>query len=162
MFNLKLNWRDFAGYSICVGLAMLRFWSGHVSTKRIEMAIALLLIDLGVIAFLERTARSLKAEYLYHLRCKEENDRLDQRLNAARVRETRSKAILDDIRARIAEIDEHIKDRISKAGQIPNLIDLATKSVMDGYRHGLAIVHRQKTGAWRFVDGPDGDNGEEE
>lgn len=162
MHNLKINWRDLAGFSICVGFAMIRFWSGHTTNQRIELAIALLLINLGVVIYLEKTARSLKAEHLYHQRCKEEADRLERRLNAAKVREARSKSILDDIRARIAEIDEHIKDRISKAGQIPNLIDLAVKTVMDGYNNGRAIVHRQKTGAWRFVDGPDGDNGEEE
>ena len=162
MYNLKPNWRDCAGYSICVGFAMMRFWSGHVSNQRIELATAMLLIDLGVVIYLEKTARSLKAEHLYHLRCKEENDRLDRRLNAARVREMRSKTIWDDIRAGIAEINEHIKDRISKAGQIPNLIDLAVKTVLDGYNNGRAIVYRQKTGAWRFVDGPDNDTGEEE
>ena len=94
MYNLKPNWRDCAGYSICVGFAMMRFWSGHVSNQRIELATAMLLIDLGVVIYLEKTARSLKAEHLYHLRCKEENDRLDRRLNAARVREMRLKTHL--------------------------------------------------------------------
>ena len=150
--NTRINLRLVGSFAICGGLAAMRYWSGQGSSQGTILTVALLLIELGLIIFLERIAQSLRAEHIYYLRCKEESDRLDALWETYKLRAERSGVILDNIRAKIAEIDEHIKDRISKAGQIGNLIDLAVKTVMDGYNHGRAIMERRKTRPWRFVD----------
>jgi len=153
-------WGLVGGFLICLGLGGMRFWSSGGSDQGIFISVTLALIELGLVILLGRKASGYKNRLIYFLRCREENDRQDALVEAARTSAERSEKDLEDIRNQIAVIREHVKDRVSRLGQIEHLRELAVKTVLDGYYAGIDEQEGRFHTPWKYADNDD--EGEED
>jgi len=138
--------------SICVGMALFRFWSANWSSQAIPLAVALLLTEVGLIIVIEYITYGLKQLFHNYFRIKEEFDRYTALVEAAKLRVERAKQELDTLNQKKRDYINHIKDRISRSDQIATLRRLAVKTILAGYNAGLAEIEGRFHSPWVFVN----------
>jgi|GEM_PF-5263481 len=148
----KRSYSFWGGLSACVALAALRFWAAGDSAWAILLAIALFLLELAIVLFCEDTASGLRVSYLNYTEIRGNSDRQAALVEAARRCVERTEKTIAEIRQRINAYNDHIKERISRRGQIEHLKKLAVSVVLDGYQAGLAEIEGRFRVPWKIDD----------
>lgn len=148
----KHGYGFWGGLSACIALALLRFWAAGDSGWGMLLAVSLFLMELAIVLFCEDTASGLRVSYQNYLVIKGNQDRQAALVEAARRRVERTGKIIADIIAEMTVRNDHIKDRISRRGQIEPLKKLAVSVVLDGYQAGLAEIEGRYHVNWKVDD----------
>ena len=113
---------------------------------------ALFLLEFGIVLFCEDTASGLRISYLNYTEIRGNTDRQAALVEAARHRVERTERTIAEIRQKINTDNDHIKERISRRGQIEHLKKLAVSAVLDGYQAGLAEIEGRFRVPWKIDD----------
>jgi len=123
-------WGLIAGIVVSLGLGLLR-WSGAVEQQEKLLALALTIVEVGLVIFAERVSMTLKAaQNLYN-----EAAGAHEAANAEHQR--RQQAVLE-LNKKITDHIDYVEDRDLRNVNLNELIETAIKAVTDGYYAGIA------------------------
>ena len=132
------NWAGLvAGLTITLGLGVFRF-SGVQNVGEALLAVALTLVEAGVIVLAEWVASGLRELYREFVTRQTARDEAAARLDAARAEQKRRQDALDEINRRIAEHISYVEERELRHLSVKQLEEVAVKAVRDGYSAGIA------------------------
>jgi len=132
------NWAGLgAGLTITLGLGVFRF-SGVQGVGEALLAVALTLVETGVIVLAEWVAAGLREAYRDFVTRQSARDEAAARLEAARAEHKRRQDALDEINRRITEHISYVEERELRHLSVKQLEEVAVKAVRDGFSAGIA------------------------
>jgi hypothetical protein len=132
------NWAGLAaGITVSVGLGLFRL-AGATESEDILFAIALTVVEIGLVILPEWVALGLRAHYREWLARQDARNEAMAALAAARSDHQRRQDHLDKLNHAIKEHIDFIADLELRQVNLRDLIRTAVKAVLDGYNAGIA------------------------
>jgi len=133
------NWMGlFAGLIISAGLGLLR-WSSATETEEVILAVALTLLEIGLVVIAEWVASGLRHHFVEWREQQIAYDQATAAVNAARGEYERRRIALDDLNCKVRAHIEFVQDNDLRNINVNELIAAAVKAVSDGYNDGTAF-----------------------
>jgi hypothetical protein len=126
-----------AGLTITVGLGIFRV-SGTQNADEFVLAVALTLVETGVVVLAEWVAGGLRESYREWLIRQAAINEATARVEAARAEHKRCLGSSENIRKGIAEHIDYVEERELRHLSIKELEAAAVKAILDGYHDGIA------------------------
>jgi hypothetical protein len=141
------NWLGLVGgFLIFIGLGILRIASA-TSWGEILFAIAMTIVELGIIGMLEWRAAALRSAYQDYAVKRVELDSKTAFLEAARTHHARLQELLDNCQKAITDYITQVEKKAICHLNIEAIVNSAKKSVLDGYNAGIAENRGRQSGA---------------
>lgn len=145
------NWLGLAGgIGVPVGLGILRV-ANAVGSAEVLFAVALTIVEIGIVLLLESRASSLRVSYqewaAQHAVVKD----ISSRLEATRKHLERRKQMLAEINRSIDDHIRHVEELAMRHFNIDKIKEDALKAVRDGYYAGIAANRGRSRGIRRMV-----------
>lgn len=127
-----------AGVTISIALGIFRV-TGTKGKDELALAIALTLVEIGVIILAEWVAIGLRDSHREWAAQQQLVSKAEAESNAAEVEDHRVREQLAIVEEKIKNYIDYVADRTLRNLNVQELEAQATKAVSDGYNHGLAL-----------------------
>src|SRR5262249_13023995 len=125
------NWVGLAsGILVSLGLGLFRL-SNAMGIEELVIAVGLTFIEVGLITLAEWLASGIRPRYAAHEQAMAE-------LEAAQAQQQRASYRLNELNEKIHNHLAYVEDLSRRNVNLKELIDIATKAILDGYSQGIA------------------------
>jgi archaellum component FlaC len=146
----KASWGLIGGLGLCLGLAAVRFWACGFTTEGAILALALFLLEAGILIALEIVAAGLRRRHLAYTAHLEQIGRFDELVGAASKKVSRLDERIQTVEGKIRDLRTERSERISRSAGIASLTNLCIAAALEGYQAGLAELEGLYHGNWEF------------
>ena len=132
------NWAGLvAGVIMSLARGLFRL-SGAMGLEEVLMAIALTLLEVAFVLIAEWVASGLRHHHAEWSQSQTAHAQASRELEAARAEHQRRENRLNDLNDQISQHIEYVEDRSLRNINLNQLIETATKAILDGYNQGIA------------------------
>lgn len=133
-----LNWLGlFAGMAVSLGLGLFRL-SGAMGVEEVILAVGLTVLEIGMVVLAEYVASGLRDHFQEWTARRAVRTAAEAEVGAAQAERDRRASLLDEINKSIWMHIEYVEDLSLRSMNLQELIEVAIKSITDGYHDGVA------------------------